>query len=51
MGPSSTKEFFTYYSKKYDFNWTDDHIKNFSRRTKGYPLSMKEIVSKELTKS
>ena len=50
MSPSSTKDFFTHFSKKNNFNWTDDHIKNLSRRTKGYPLSMKEIVSAELKK-
>ena len=51
MSPSSTKEFFAHFSVKYNFNWTDDHIKNLSRRTMGYPLSMKEIVSAELKKS
>jgi hypothetical protein len=47
----STKEFFRYFSLKYKLNWTDDHIKNLSRRTKGYPLSMKEIVSTDQKKS
>lgn len=44
MSPSSTKEFFTHFSKENNFNWTDDHIRNLGRRTQGYPLSMKEVV-------
>ena len=43
----STKEFFRYFSLKYKLNWTEDRIKNLSRRTQGYPLSMKEIVATE----
>jgi replication-associated recombination protein RarA len=51
MSPSSTKEFFAYFSKKNNFNWTEDYINNISRRTQGYPLSMKEIVAEERKKT
>jgi len=44
MSPASSREFFNHFSKKYNFSWTDEHIRNVSRQTQGYPLSMKQIV-------
>jgi len=45
MSLTSAGEFFEYYSKKYFFNWSEEYIKHLSQRTKGYPLSMKEIIT------
>ncbi|MCX8044126.1 MAG: ATP-binding protein [Desulfobacterota bacterium] len=47
LDKKSTREYFTYCSSCYGFNWTDDRIKSLCIRTQGYPLSMKEIVDNE----
>jgi len=43
----STREYLRNSSIKYNFSWPENRIKTFSEIIKGYPLAMKEIVTKE----
>lgn len=48
LGPASSRSFFSHFSKKYGFHWSDEHINSLRQQAAGYPLSMKEIINAEL---
>jgi hypothetical protein len=41
-------QLFRYFSGKYRFDWSDNHIKMLASATHGYPLGIREIVREEL---
>jgi hypothetical protein len=46
----SSRDFFRYYSQKYLLGWTDREIHELAAISGGYPLGMKEMVSRNLVR-
>jgi hypothetical protein len=51
LGGESARQFFRHYSKKYFFGWTDGEIHELAAISGGYPLGMKEILTRNLLRS
>lgn len=39
------EKYYQHYSRKYDWRWSEDTIKSYSRLTRGYPLFMAESIA------
>jgi len=50
LGNQPTQEFFRHFSEKYHFRWTEEEINNLAEMSGGYPLGMKEIVTRRLAR-
>ena len=51
LGKRNVYEFYRHLSEEHRFHWTEDHIKNLTEITGGYPLRMKEIAKRELERN
>lgn len=51
LGEQATRDFFRHFSKKYLFCWTEEEINELAAMGGGYPLGMKEIVTRNLARS
>ena len=45
-----TQEFFRHFSEKYHIRWIEEEINNLAEMSGGYPLGMKEIVTRRLAR-
>jgi hypothetical protein len=48
LGERPTREFFRHYSRKHHFFWTEEEISSLAEMSGGYPLGMKEVVTRRL---
>jgi hypothetical protein len=51
LSRKSAREFFRRFSKQHHFQWTEEEIKSLAEMSGGYPLGMKEVVSRKLARS
>jgi len=50
LGEQPTREFFRHFSEKYHIRWIEEEINNLAEMSGGYPLGMKEIVTRRLAR-
>ena len=48
LGTKNAVEFFRYFSRKNNLNWSENHIRMLAEVSGGYPLGMKEFVKQEV---
>jgi hypothetical protein len=48
LSPNQTAGFFRYYANKHRFRWAESDIHTMTLATRGYPLAMRESVTREL---
>jgi len=51
LSTTHTAEFFRYCATKYRFRWSESDIRMLTLTTKGYPLAMREFVTRELART
>ncbi len=51
LGRESSRQFFRHYSQKYLLGWTDEEIHELAAMSGGYPLGMKETITRNLVRS
>jgi hypothetical protein len=51
LSRKSAREFFRRFSKQHHFHWTEEEIYGLAEMTGGYPLGMKEVVSRKLARA
>ena len=51
LSRKSAREFFRRFSKQHHFHWTEEKINSLAEMSGGYPLGMKEVVSRKLARS
>jgi len=51
LSRKSAREFFCHFSRPHHFHWTEDQINSLAEMSGGYPLGMKEVVTRKLASS